>query len=38
MKVYAEYCTNNPLAIETLNKVNKTPAYLAYEDVTHSLE
>jgi len=34
MKVYAEYCTNNPLAIETLNRVSKIPEFQSYEELT----
>ena len=32
-KVYANYCTHNPTAIETLTRVSKNPAYIAFEDV-----
>jgi len=34
LKVYAEYCCNNPTAIETLSHCSKNPAYVAYEDLT----
>ena len=34
LRVYAEYCTNNPFATETLNQVSKSPAYLSYKDVS----
>ena len=33
LRVYAEYCTNNPLAIETLNQCAKNPHYIAFENV-----
>ena len=37
LRVYAEYCTNNPTAIETLNVCAKNPNYQSFEDVINMI-